>query len=287
VKDSARDSEVVALIRRLLKVPDIAPVVPAGEGCDHWAFDVNGAFIARVRKHTDTDTAAAVERETALLDIIARVSPIPVPLVVAAEPEAGLVVFRRLPGYSLLDATPSDPLAFAEPLAEFVGSIHAVPSAVVEHLVGHDDYPLDAYLGEALDHLNTAAAALTGDHRRRVERFLASPAPLEGAALTFCHNDLGAEHVLVSEDRSTLTGIIDWSDAAIADPARDIGLLLRDFGFGVADAVLRRTGGDESTLSRATFYARCALLEDLAYGIEGSRPQYVAHALGRFAETFS
>ena len=142
-------------------------------------------------------------------------------------------------------------------------------------------------MAEAIDRTTSAAAYLTLDQRRRVELFLASPVPPEDAALTFCHNDLGSEHVLASEDRSALTGIIDWSDAAIADPARDVGRLLRDFGFEVAEAVLRRTGGDESTLVRATFHARCALLEDLAYGIDRSRPRYVTHALGRFAETFS
>ena len=117
--------------------------------------------------------------------------------------------------------------------------------------------------------------------------FLASPARPESERRTFYHNDLGAEHILASRDSSELTGVIDWSDAAIADPARDIGRLLRDFGFGVAETVLRRTGGDERMLARAAFYARCALLEDLAYGSETSRPQYVSHALGRFAETFS
>jgi aminoglycoside phosphotransferase (APT) family kinase protein len=102
-----------------------------------------------------------------------------------------------------------------------------------------------------------------------------------------CHNDLGAEHILASDDRSKLTGVIDWSDAALAEPAVDLGRLLRDFGFGVAEAALHRASHDETTLVRALFYARCALIEDLAYGIETARPQYVVHALGRFGETFS
>ena len=280
------EPEIVARTRRLLKLPGHEPVLLAGDGCDHWVFDVNGAFIARACKQRDEHTAAAVEREAALLDIVSRVSPIPVPVVVAAEPEAGLLVLRRLPGTSLLDRPSSDPLAVAEPLAEFVAAIHGVPSAKVEHLVERDDYPLDAYVQEAVDHAKRAAAHLTSDQRRRVELFLSRPVPREADGLTLCHNDLGAEHVLASADRSQLTGVIDWSDAAIADPARDVGRLLRDFGFGVAAAVLRRIHADDRTLERAVFHARCALLEDLAYGIEASRPQYVAHALGRFAETF-
>ena len=277
---------MVGLIRRLRKAPDM-DVLQVGEGCDHWAFDVDGAFIVRARKETDEHTAAAVERETALLEIVSRVSPVPVPQVVAAEPEAGLIVFRRLAGTSLLDRPPADPPAFAESLAEFVASIHAVPRSVVECLVGPDEYPLEAYQSEAFDWMNDVAAYLTEAQRHSVELFLASPAPPESRRRTFCHNDLGAEHVLAAEDRSALTGIIDWSDAAIADPARDVGRLLRDFGLGLAEAVLRRTGCGDDVLTRATFYARVALLEDLAYGIQTSRSEHVAHALGRFAETFA
>lgn len=284
---TSNELAMAALIRDLLKVQDIDPVLPISDGSDHWAFDVNRTFIARVRKDIDEHTAAAIKREAALLEMLSRISPIPVPEVVAADPHAGLLVFRRLPGTSLFDRPPSDPLAFAEPLAEFVASVHGVTPAVVEGLAERDGYPLHAYLQEALDQTKRVAAYLTTDQRRRVELFLASSAPPESARWTLCHNDLGAEHVLATEDRSELTGIIDWSDAAIADPARDLGVLLRDFGFGVAEAVLRRTGDDERTLIRAVFYARCALLEDLAYGIDTSRPQYVAHALSRFAETFS
>jgi aminoglycoside phosphotransferase (APT) family kinase protein len=45
----------------------------------------------------------------------------------------------------------------------------------------------------------------------------------------FSHNDLGIEHVLIDPGTWTVTGIIDWSDAAIVDPAIDFGLL-----YGVA-----------------------------------------------------
>jgi aminoglycoside phosphotransferase (APT) family kinase protein len=278
--------EPIPIIRRLLELPAGDAVVPLRDGSDHWAFDVSHGLIARVRKYVDGDTAGAVEREVALLHVLSRVSPIPVPEVVAADPAAGVVVFRRLPGISLFDRPPSDPLAFADPLARFVHSLHGVSPDVVEPLVGRDEYPLAACLSDAADHMTGVAAHLTTAQQGRLERFLAGPVPPESRERTLCHNDLGAEHVLVSEDGSGLTGVIDWSDAAIADPARDVGRLLRDFGFGLAGVVLRRTGGDDSTLRRAVFYARCALLGDLAYGIETSRPQYVAHALGRFPTTF-
>ena len=79
------------------------------------------------------------------------------------------------------------------------------------------------------------------------------------------HGDLGAEHVFVDGDR--ISGVIDWGDAAIGDPALDHGRLLRDFG--------ATAGGGE----RARFYAVCTALEDVAFGLRAGRDRYRTNAL--------
>ncbi|HEY3034110.1 MAG TPA: hypothetical protein VGJ54_05560, partial [Streptosporangiaceae bacterium] len=58
------------------------------------------------------------------------------------------------------------------------------------------------------------------------------------------------------------------SDAALTDPARDFGLVHRDLGpAALAAALTNYPAGDTAALrERAAFYARCGLLEDLAYG---------------------
>jgi aminoglycoside phosphotransferase (APT) family kinase protein len=40
----------------------------------------------------------------------------------------------------------------------------------------------------------------------------------ERAELVLSHNDLGIEHVLVDPATLEVTGVVDWSDAAIVDP---------------------------------------------------------------------
>jgi len=101
--------------------------------------------------------------------------------------------------------------------------------------------------------------------------------------LAFSHNDLGIEHVLIDPIVWTVTGIIDWGDAAIVDPAYDFGLLYRDLGPAAVDAAFRsyRTDvKDVATLrARAVFYARCSVFEDLAYGLESGRDRYVDKSL--------
>jgi aminoglycoside phosphotransferase (APT) family kinase protein len=78
------------------------------------------------------------------------------------------------------------------------------------------------------------------------------------------HADLGAEHLLAADGR--LTGVIDWSDAAVTDPALDFARLYRDFGPAFLDGALRYGRDSNAFRRRITFFARCAALEDLAYG---------------------
>jgi aminoglycoside phosphotransferase (APT) family kinase protein len=82
--------------------------------------------------------------------------------------------------------------------------------------------------------------------------------------------------VLVDPSTSAVTGVIDWTDAAVGDPAYDLGLILRDLGPAALDAALGALGRDDDGLrERAGFYARCTLVEDLAYGLEHDEPAYV------------
>jgi aminoglycoside phosphotransferase (APT) family kinase protein len=84
-----------------------------------------------------------------------------------------------------------------------------------------DDSPPAELLAEARDNYEAVSAALPPAHRSAIEAFLAAEPPPPAATLAFCHNDLGIEHVLVSPATMEITGIIDWSDAALADPGYD------------------------------------------------------------------
>ncbi len=146
-----------------------------------------------------------------------------------------------------------------------------------------DDLPLAEWRREAAETYERVAGGVPDVHRRSVEAFLGLPPPDCGYALAFSHNDLGIEHVLIDPVAWTVTGIIDWSDATIVDPAHDFGLLYRDLGPGAFDVAIRsyRTDvNDVATLrERAVFYARCSVFEDWAYGIETDQNRYIDKSL--------
>ena len=221
-----RTSADRAAIRRLLGDVEITPL---GAGLDHRAYAVGDRLVARC--------GAGVEQEAKLLDAIAPQLPLPVPEPVIVG--HGAIIQRRIPGRSLLELPRTQRARFVPELLAFADAVHAL-----EVDAPMDDAPPAAWLEE-----------LPAGHG------LIAPEP--ATTLSFIHGDLGAEHVFVDGDR--ITGVIDWGDAAIRDPAIDHGRLLRDFG--------------APDHPRARFYALATALEDLGYDV----PLYRENALAALA----
>lgn len=74
------------------------------------------------------------------------------------------------------------------------------------------------------------------------------------------HGDLSAAHLLV--EKHHLTGVIDWSDASIGDPAHDFAALWLEFGERITRRVAQRYSGfiDSAFWLRADLYRRLAPL---------------------------
>lgn len=269
-----------------MHLPDyrIDSVVLLGEGEDNVAYEVNGELIVRFGKEPDpVSRAADVNGEVRLLAVVAGISPLPVPEPSFTAAEQGCLAYFKLPGRPLIDlALPQrsahDAMIGAR-LGELLTALHEVPVGQMAQLVDVDDQPTTAWLAEAADTYAMIAANMPMVHRPAVEAFLDEPPPADGYPLAFSHNDLGIEHVLIDPAAWTVTGVIDWSDAAICDPAHDFGLLYRDLGAAALHSALRSYRTDayqvEAIRARAAFYARCSVLEDMAYGIETGQDNYL------------
>lgn len=220
-----------------------------GSGLDHGAFLVGG-LVVRVSRAAEPST------EPDLLALVARHVPIPVPTPRFAE--LGVLAYPLLPGRPLLGRMA--PPGAAARLGRFLRDLHSIDSIEVSHLVPTEIADPD----EWLDELRGPATLLD---QLRTDR----PGPTQQLALA--HADLGAEHILA--DRGVLTGVIDWSDAALTDPALDFARLYRDFGPAFLHDTLTVYGTSSPELRRRiTYFARCAALEDLAYGRESGRVEY-------------
>jgi aminoglycoside phosphotransferase (APT) family kinase protein len=277
-------AEVHSVVAACMPGYRIGTVVLVGEGLDNVAYEVNGELIVRFSKDPDP---IRLDREARLLAAVAAVAPLPVPEPVFTVAEKGCLAYAKLPGTPLLDLPrhhrSEHDTSIAATLGELLTVLHAVSPAELTDLVDPDHHPLTEWRREAAATYLTVSRQVPSAHRRPVEAFLGAPPPDGGYTPVFSHNDLGIEHVLVDPVMWTVTGIIDWSDAAIVDPACDFGLLYRDLGPAALHAAVdsyRTATPDPGTLSeRAVFYARCGVLEDLAYGIETGRRAYIDKSL--------
>jgi aminoglycoside phosphotransferase (APT) family kinase protein len=272
------------------QLPDyrIDTVTLLGEGEDNLAYEVNGELIVRFAKEPDPESRAArVIDEATLLAAVADISPLPVPEPCFRVPEQGCLAYFALPGRPLIDLPApqrsTHMRSIAAVLGRFLAALHTAPADRMADLVGTDDEPKELWLAEATATYETIADAVPRGHRAAVEAFLATTPPADRHGLVFSHNDLGIEHVLVEPVSGTVTGVLDWSDAAIVDPAYDFGLVYRDLGPAALDTALAeyRTAAHDmrAIRARAAFYARCSVLEDMVYGLEHGLHKYLDKSL--------
>ena len=281
--------EIRASLARHLPGYEVRSVGRLGEGLDNAAYEVNGELIVRTSKQTDpTVRHQATQHEAQLLAVVAGLSTLPVPEPLFVDAEAGILGYRKLPGFPLIDHPVAQPARLAPALGGFLSRLHLAPLEKVEHLVERDAYPLLAWREDAQRDYQEIAEHISAAARPLVEDFLGRASPAEPRAAAFCHNDLGAEHVLVDVEANAVTGIIDWTDATICDPVRDLALIYRDLGPEVFELTLVHYEGyfDDANRERAIFYARCKLLEDIAYGVRTGAHPYTKAGLAHLARTF-
>jgi aminoglycoside phosphotransferase (APT) family kinase protein len=279
------DRDYKAVIHKGYPDLEVESISKLGEGWNNTALEVNGNLIFRFAK--DDETKNGLRKETELLPIIGRGSPLPVPEPIYFNETDGYMGYRKLEGEPLLSQHASFRLAewpeFAQTIGRFLSAINSISRDSVSRLVDEELDPLESWLDTAEEGLAKVRYLIPSVHMQSIEAFLLERAPSGNFVPVFAHNDLGIEHILVNIRTRNVTGVIDWGDAAIADPAYDMGMLYRDAGEEMLDAVMGHYRSAENPLDamreRAIFYARCTVFEDMAYGLTSGRQEYIQKGL--------
>lgn len=264
---------------------------PVTLGSDHEITCRDDGTIARRRRHPGPGSLT-VRGEARLLAAIRPRLPLAVPRVLQVDDDT--LVMERLGGHSLLTRLPDLPEChrrrLAAELGRFVAAVATLPLGDVAHLVPVEVPDLEALRTEAAGAVRSHVGAVPPTRRSAVLRFLARACPPPPRHLHLTHHDLGAEHVFVQGEPVRVTGIIDWSDAVIGDPAHDLGLVLRDLGTSAGSeaypAFLAAGVNSEGLMVRALFYARVKALEDLAFGLEQPSRPHLANAVRAIDDLF-
>ncbi|MFC6750475.1 phosphotransferase family protein [Deinococcus aquaticus] len=136
----------------------------------------------------------------------------------------GFSVARRVPGRSGLGVAVTDPVALGGELGRWLADLHALnphESGLTVDLdpSGHDwrDAALDDLEAAAEVGVLPGADAWAARVRDIPDLRKVMPVPI--------HGDFAAEHVSL-DGQGRLSGVLDWSDAALGDPARDLAGLI-------------------------------------------------------------
>ena len=216
------------------RFPELGPIhcVRLNEGWDSEAYEVNGRYIFKVPKRLEISWK--VQAEASLLKTLSgRITlPIPTPLFMAQATE--IFPYPTF-GYAKLlgeagdgNLTQTQFVALAPALGRFLSQLHGTPTELLQtgKLPGAEES--DEFTELQKDRVQILTAA-PPDLRPAFEDFIEGrkPAPPKmPKKLRLIHADLYPEHLLFSEDRRLITGVLDWGDAGLGDPAYDLGFLL-------------------------------------------------------------
>ena len=280
-----RSREIPRVLARVRPGHELQSVVQLGEGTDHVAYEVNWDLIVRFVVDP-TRRAEQVRAEAGVLDVVKTLAPPAVPDPLLVLPDDGILVYGKIGGAPLLhrreDLPRLDLARFGAVIGQFLSRLHHAPASDFEAFASSDRRPPGEWLVEARLNYDQVIDSVPATRRAPIGAFFAQSPPGNPQSTAFCHNDLGIEHVLVDPATLAVTGIIDWADAAITDPACDLALIYRDLGPAALAGVLDHYAGPgepvEHIHERAAFYARCSVFGDIAYGLLPGHDLYLAQS---------
>ncbi|MGH4031907.1 aminoglycoside phosphotransferase family protein [Actinomycetota bacterium Odt1-20B] len=250
--------------------PDVRPVDEGGEHSTWWVGERHVLRLA-----LDADGSVRQRRELALRDAVrGRVGEVGVPASVASGTWATGLTYTLdtlLPGTSaevrgVCAADERDLAALLSGLASFPGAEADALGVPVERPRALDDVRKQA---------TDAARQLadSGEVERELLGRLTGPAAefeaVAAPALVLSHYDLKGEHLLVTS-AGRVAGVLDWTDAAVADPAEDVAGLALSVGAPAAVRVAALAGHSPATAARGVALARCDTLIRLAERLYGT-----------------
>ena len=169
-----------------------------------------------------------------------------------------------------------------QPIAETIAAIHALPTALAQQggLPVRDAVEVRAQIARLVDRAQQTRLLPETVHHRWMEALEATS--LWDFAPTTVHGAFSADVLLVQDER--ISGVLDWSEFAVGDPAADLAWLLAA-GDEVFETVLARYAAISDTghvgwlRARAKLYRELEVAEWLLHGVEAHDQDIVSDAV--------
>lgn len=257
------------------------------EGSDHSVWLIGDSLILRGLPATGRDNGwseASSKRDTEVYTLVRKhlTKPSVVPKIHQTINIDGWIcnLETRISGNSLEDVTPT--VQTEDDLAEVLKVLASVPIKEAKAATSfvEDRQNLRKRVFKALrawDELKSSGyiPAQTGDMHKLLTQKLKEVKSLGEPVYkpVLLHGDIKGEHIFIDPSTGALNGIVDWSDALVGDPCRDIADLSKAVGGEMARRIGLKAGHSQYTVEKGLVFAICLTilsLEDRILGDDDS-----------------
>lgn len=276
----ALDEETVRLaLRSQFPTLGVGVVEYLHEGWDSAVYLVDGAWVFRFPKRREREPY--LRSELSVLEWLKTTQlsvRIPDPAYIG---QPGPIVPCGFMGYRLLAGTPGDCLNVqrvdrrqsAKSLGQVLTALHSLGSEEIAGLgLATYESPVQDVLLETMAMRETVFPHLSEELKSPCLPFLNGTCVVPESSTRQClvHGDLTDEHILLDET-GCVSGVIDWGDSCLADPAIDFSGLYAWLGEDFVRDVLDHytIPWDDVFLKQIAFRARCTSLITLGWSLQG------------------
>ena len=288
---------MAAALRRVVASARPASAVRLGAGYVYEGWRVpsaHGDWAVRVLKRTDdtwgADRIADTEREVRFFALTRDYdfgTAVPRDSALLRDTRGRLlgVAHRYVPGTPLARlGAPRGAAreALARDLARFLSRLHAIPRALAKQ-AGIESASLgtSTYARLTKQSLPYLDETTTRWLRGKTDQFLADGGTAK-APRRVIHADISGAHILLNDERR-LSGVIDFGDILLADPALDFAGLLNHLTWRDLERVWAHYEGslDADVERRVRYYIAVQGIFQVVYGAEGVGPEERANGIRR------
>jgi aminoglycoside 2''-phosphotransferase len=173
-------------------------------------------------------------------------------------------------------------------IGAFLGVLHRLPAELVAGGPGLEDAAW--FVQRYAERRQALAEAFGPALAAAADRFYAAfPAAVATSRRAVIHRDFTSDHILFDPDRGRLAGVIDFTDAAVGDPAFDFSWLWAYGAWAPAQAA-RSYGADADApglLRRALWWFTRFRIDQAWWSLSGARACDVAMIKRELAELFA
>ncbi len=287
-KKSLNKRELLKIIKEEFPRLNYSKAKLNNKGWDHTILILDDKFVFRFPK--DECYIKKIKIEMELLNTFNKDSPLRVPKYHFMGKDSVFGGYKLIEGKELTKTVFGKLSNFqkkncAKQLGEFLTILHNFPVSIAKKIGLKDDWPLSDEKKEYENRKSFIFSVLSNNEGNFVKSFSKKYFSMKiPSSLTVIHNDLSGAHILINNGK--ITGVIDFGDSSLGDPAKDFAWLW-ELGDRFALDVLRSYDRqiDKEFLVRSHYYNFAGTLSQLYHGVADKKKKLLRDSLKKIKST--